>query len=241
MTELPNVRFIAPVHLPEDRIAWRAGRYRELGHAAVVPLDIELVNLPAGAPRSLDSDAAVQDSIGYVRSVVERTEARRYAAVLPDCILDPSVEAHGAPAADDGPAPVFGITHLVAHHLASFGRRFSAVTRNRPIADELARKLDEYGLAALFAGTDVIDGAIDLVSDHDEWNRRLDAVTAQPRARSAGTVFNGCSAVDVADPVMNGVTVLDPTPLALDLLGIGLTRVVSPALRTPLGLSPTTR
>ncbi len=219
----PRVRCIAPVRLSADQLAWRAERYRALGIAAVVPLDIDLVNLPEGAPPSLDTAAAVEASIEVVRALAVATDPATYDVVLPDCILDPGVAAGPDPGE---PVPVHGITRLVAHHLVGAGHRFSAVTRNGVIADELARKLGEYGLGDAFAGTDVIDGSLELVSDHDEWNRRLAGVVRGPRAVAAGVVYNGCSAVDVdeQDEPGDGPSpwVVDPTPLALDLLGLAL-------------------
>jgi len=215
------VRCIAPVHLPADRLAWRAERYRALGLSAVVPIDVDLVNLPSSAPPALDTRDAVEASIGAVRAIALGVDPTEADAVMPDCILDPGVMA-GFTADLDEPVPVFGMTRLVAHHLVAGGQRFSAVTRNQAIADELARKLDEYGLAHAFAGTDVIDGSLELVSDHEEWNARLAAVVRGPRATAAGTVYNGCSAVDVDLEQDGGPRVVDPAPLALDLLALVL-------------------
>ncbi len=217
----PRVRCIAPVHLPADRLAWRAERYRALGLSAVVPLDVDLVNLPSSAPPALDTADAVEASIGAVRAIALSADPAEVDAVMPDCILDPGVE-EGFAADLREPVPVLGMTRLVAHHLVASGRRFSAVTRNQAIADELARKLAEYGLAHAFTGTDVIDGSLELVSDHAEWNARLAAVVRGPRATAAGTVYNGCSAVDVDLAQDGGPLVVDPAPLALDLLSLAL-------------------
>jgi len=212
-----RVKAIAPIALPADQLAWRAQRYRALGQAAG-GLDIRLVNLAGpDAPPSLDSDDAVQASSGLIRAEILRTDPAEFDVALPDCVLDPGVEA--GPAADD-PVPSAGLLKLVGYQLAAAGRTFSAVTRNDVIGRELERKVTEYGLADYFAGVDTIDGDISLVSDEQEWMNRLRSVTEGERAKKAGTIFNGCSAVDVQDPVVNGVFILDPTPAALRLLQV---------------------
>ena len=216
MTAL-RVKAIAPIALPPDRLAWRAERYRALGRAAG-GLDVSLVNLAGpDAPPSLDSEDAVQASDGLIRAEILRTDPAEFDVVLPDCVLDPGVEA--GPAAGT-PVPSTGILKLVGFQLAAAGRRFSAVTRNDIIGRELERKVAEYGLSEFFAGVDTIDGDISLVSDEREWMNRLRSVTKGARAKKAGTIFNGCSAVDVDNPLVNGIFILDPTPAALRLLQV---------------------
>lgn len=212
-----RVKAIAPIALPPDRLAWRAERYRALGRAAG-GLDIELVNLTGpDAPPSLDSDDAVAASYGLIRAESLRTNPAEFDVVLPDCVLDPGVEA--GPSADD-PVPSAGILKLVGFQLAAAGRLFSAVTRNDVIGRELERKVAEYGLSDYFVGVDTIDGGISLVSDGQEWMNRLRSVTEGVRAKKAGTIFNGCSAVDVENPVVNGVFILDATRTALLFLQV---------------------
>jgi len=214
-----RVKAVAPIALPADRLAWRADRYRALGQAA--GLEVRLVNLTGpDAPPSLDSDDAVQASSGLIRAEALRTDPAEFDVVLPDCVLDPGVAA--GPAADD-PVPSAGLLKLVGFQLAAAGRMFSAVTRNEVIGRELEHRVAEYGLSGYFAGVDTIDGDISLVSDEREWMSRLRTVTEGARAKKAGTIFNGCSAVDVDAPVVNGVFIIDPVPVALRLLQVAAT------------------
>ncbi len=210
-----RVKAVAPIALPDDRLAWRADRYRALGRAAG-GLDIRLVNLTGpDAPPSLDSDDAVRASSGLIRAEILRTDPAEFDVVLPDCVLDPGL----GPVPDPSdPVPSAGILRLVGFQLAAAGKAFSAVTRNEVIGRELERKVAEYGLSDYFAGVDTIDGDLALVSDEREWMSRLRSVAEGARAKKAGTIFNGCSAVDVEDPVVNGVFILDPTPAALKIL-----------------------
>jgi Asp/Glu/hydantoin racemase len=210
-----RVKAVAPITLPEDRLAWRAGRYRALGQAAG-GLDVQLVNLAGpDAPPSLDSDDAVQASSALIRAEILCTDPAEYDVVLPDCVLDPGIAAEPDPG---DPVPSTGILRLVGFQLAAAGRMFSAVTRNEVIGREFERRVAEYGLSDYFAGVDTIDGDLALVSDEREWLSRLRAVAERARAKKAGTIFNGCSAVDVKTAAVSGVFILDPTPTALRLL-----------------------
>ena len=230
-----RVKSIAPIALPEDQLAWRAQRYRDLAQAAG-DIEIELVNLRGtGAPPSLDTDDQVLASIDLVRAEVMRTDPRQFDVVLPDCVLDPGVFPD-----EPSPVPVVGILRLVGFQLAAHGRTFSAVTRNEPIARELQRRVTEYGLDNWFAGVDVIDGGIDLVSNETEWMNRLRGVAAGQRAQAAGTIFNGCSAVNVEHSYMQGVVVIDPAPMALQLLHISASGGLFPGHLAPPVL-PTSR
>ncbi|MTD15773.1 hydantoin racemase [Nakamurella sp. YIM 132087] len=226
MTGPLRLRVIAPVRLPDEAIGARQARYRELAGPGL-QVDLDPLTGP-DAPRALDDAAAVEASIACVRAQAEAVTPDVADIVLPDCVLDPGVIPGAA-----SQVPVLGILQLVGSHLAALQQPFTAVTRNRPIADELHRKAGEYGFGHLLLETDVIDGGIELISDEPEWVRRLSAVAVRRAAEGIGTVFNGCSAVAVPPGLAAGVAVIDPTALALQLLSLsrstGLLPVVHPA------------
>jgi Asp/Glu/hydantoin racemase len=218
MTTPLRLRVIAPIALPAAAIAGRRQRYRELaGPRFEVTLD-PLAD--PDAPRALDDEDAIAASHAIIRAQIDALDPADADLAMPDCVLDPGLVVGHASA-----VPAVGILHLVAGHLAALGRRFSAVTRNEPIADELARKLDEYGLYRSLVGVDVIHGGVELISDEPEWIRRLGAVVRTRGAAGVDTVFNGCSAVPIP-PEMTAagapVAVVDPTLLALRLLSVAL-------------------
>jgi Asp/Glu/hydantoin racemase len=110
--------------------------------------------------------------------------------------------------------------HLVAGHLASLGRRFAAVTRNQVIANDLARKVAAYGLSDALTGVHVLDIDFCFVSDHEGWSKAMRPLQATLEAEGTGTLFNGCSAVDLDSDRLGAVSVVDPTALALQLLTV---------------------
>jgi Asp/Glu/hydantoin racemase len=205
---------IAPVRLPDAEIARRQQRFDALGGGG---LTIELVNLEgAEAPLSLDSHDSVLASTGLVEAQAYAVEPDRYDLVMPDCVLDPGF----VPGAKT-PVPVIGLLNIVAGHLVAIGRRFSSVTRNDVIGTEFARRITDYGFIDHFDGVDVINGSIELISDDAEWMKRLGAVAHARSVDGPGIILNGCSAVEIANPVMSGIAVIDPTALAVQLIRIG--------------------
>lgn len=208
-----RVKAIAPLHLTDDEVARRQSRYDRLAGGQ---LDVTLVNLTGeGAPDRFDTPAQIAASERLTGEEIRRTDPGRFDVVLPDCVLDPAVEE-----VPDSPVPVAGILRLVAGYLASLGRPFAAVTRNRAIGDELARKVDRYGLAGWLTGVHVLDVDFCLVSDHQGWADAMRPLQLQLESERVQTLFNGCSAVDIDTDLLGSVAVVDPTALALQLLGL---------------------
>jgi Asp/Glu/hydantoin racemase len=116
--------------------------------------------------------------------------------------------------------PLVGILRLAAGHLASLGESFAAVTRNRAIGDELRRRIDDYGLSHYLSSVELLDVDFCLVSDHTGWAGAMEPLVSSLSARGVTRLLNGCSAVEISDRHQGGVEVIDPTELAIQLLGV---------------------
>jgi Asp/Glu/hydantoin racemase len=208
------VKSITPIRVSAVELTRRQARYDELSPPGV---SIELVNLADGedVPRRLESAADIARSDRLVAEEIARTDPAVHDAVLPDCVLDPGVVT----TAGSAPLPVYGIVQLASGFLAALGRRFGAVARNQPIAAELDACLRRYTPDAFVDDVAVLDLGFDDIEDEATWNASIDAVTDRFAARGVEAVINGCSAVDVR-PRLRGPAVVDPTRLALRVLGV---------------------
>lgn len=207
-----RIRAIAPLRLTPEEMGRRQRRYHQLGRELI---HIDLTNLDAGAPERLETAEDIARSEEAVQEKVRSTDTSRYDCILPDCVLDPAV--------GDAPQtgiPVFGILRLVSGHLASLGLTFAAVTRNDAIGKELRRRIEEYGFARSLKAVRVMDADFCLISDDTGWAQRLSPITASLARDRTRMLVNGCSAVDLPDDRINGVTVVDPAKLAIQLLAI---------------------
>ncbi len=209
-----RVRAITPIVVSEDELARRRVRYARL---APEPLEIELVNIPGG-PDRLESAAQIRDSEQWVFEEAMRTDPERFDAILPDCVLDPALDRLVA----EAPVPTFGITKLTAGHLAALGQRFAAVARTPAIADELASRIEAYGLCGHLVGIRILHLSIEDIADTETWNTALAGALQDLEGQRPDTVINGCSAVEVRP--LRGPTVIDPTALALELLALSARR-----------------
>lgn len=209
-----RIKAITPIRVTDAELARRQARYQSLSPAGI---DIELVNLPAGSdvPRSLESVDDIAASDRLVAAEIRRSDARRYDAVLPDCVLDPGLSS----AAGDAPVPVFGILQLAAGFLVLLGHKFAAMTRNEPIGDEFRACLKRYGLDANFDDVAILQLSFDDIEDDVRWNTAIEGVRSRFADRGVQSVVNGCSAVSVTEHD-SGVAVIDPTRLALQVLGV---------------------
>ncbi len=215
---------ITPLHVDGNELRRRQARYDRLSPA---PLQVVLHDLGGDAPTSLDTVEDIRRSEELVNRAFSGVDPKDYVAAFPDCVLDPAVETLDGRVA----VPVFGLLRLASAFLAGSGRRFGAVTRNRPIAEELKDRIDAYGLHNLFTRVEVLDLTVDAISDDDAWDDRLGRAVARLAADGAESILNGCSAVDLR-AVPHGVPVVDPTQLALSMLAIGLKTNSLPGRRT---------
>jgi len=202
---------VTPIHLPPEEIRRRQERYDRL---APPGLEIELVDVGAAAPGSLDTDEAVRASEREVAARLADAGAG-YDLAFPDCVLDPAVPD----AVAAGPLPVHGLLKLAATHLAGRGERFGAVVRNEAIRAEFDRRVADYGLTGHFAGTRVLDLPFEAIADSGTWNRAVASAVRELAALGATAVINGCSAVDV-EPAELPARIVDPTELALRVLAV---------------------
>lgn len=144
------------------------------------------------------------------------TDLDRFDLILPDCVLDTAV---GRIRAAGPPVPVVGLSELTAGFIRGLGLRFVAVTRNRPIADELGRLITETVGTKSFAGVENLELSFSDINNETRWNVALESARAHiEESGGADVVINGCSAVDVL--IGDGIPVIDPTRLALLLLSL---------------------
>ena len=205
-----RLRAITPIVVPDDELDRRRIRYDELCPPGVT---IHLDNLAAG-PDRLESEAHIRLSEDLVFEEAMRTDSTRYDGILLDCVLDPALERLEA----DSPLPVFGITRLVSSYLASMNLQMAAVARNQPIADELAGRIAAAGWGDRLDGVVVLDLSLEDIADTARWNEAVATGLAMAGLK-VDAVINGCSAVEVRST--DGPAVLDPTALALRLIGAG--------------------
>lgn len=213
-----RIRAVTPIHVPAQELARRAARYRRLSPAGI---DVELVDLGSGVevPRALETQDAIRASESLVTAAMADTDPGRYDAALPDCVLDPGIDAPTR-----YPVPVYGLLQLTAHLLAGIGGAFGAVARNAAIAAEIERKLRQYGVADQLRATRVLGLSVGDIADDERWAAAVGDAVADLRV---GAVINGCSAVEVLPA--GGAAIVDPTATALRMLGLALATGVLPA------------
>jgi Asp/Glu/hydantoin racemase len=144
-----------------------------------------------------------------------KTDVGRFDGVFLDCVLDPALEQLRRMAS----LPVFGISHLVSNFIGSLGLEMAAVARNEPIAHELADRIDTFGWSGQMRGVIVLDLSLQDIADTALWNRTVGERFSQADLGHVDVVINGCSAVEVR--ASGGPQVIDPTALALRLVGLG--------------------
>jgi Asp/Glu/hydantoin racemase len=203
---------VTPIHVDAAELDRRRERYR---HIAPDGMEVSVRNLPADpdVPRQLGTPQDIAASEAFVLAELGRLDPGEFDAALPDCVLDPGVAGR-----DHVAVAVHGITELAAGVVASLGGAFTAVARNRAIAEELDAVITRYGYRD-FTPTRVLDLSFEAIADHGRWNDAVTELTADLAQTPVRRVLNGCSAVDVRADASR-VTVFDPTLLALDALAL---------------------
>jgi Asp/Glu/hydantoin racemase len=205
---------VTPIHVSADELARRQARYDALSPAG---LSVHLADIGPDAPRALDTEQQIRDSEGLTVEALRRAPDEAD-ALMPDCVLDPGV----AQLSGRLERPVFGLLRTCLAWSAVAGRRVGAVTRNRAIADELARKVERYGMAGLFTGVEVLDLDVDAIHDTGRWAAALHGVVQRMDRAGAADLVNGCSAVDLpAEAARWPVRVVDPAARALRIVAAG--------------------
>lgn len=198
-----------PLHVGEEELARRQARYDRIAPAGIT---IELHDLPAAAPRSLETERDVRSSEEFVTEALSAAPPA-VDAVFADCVLDPGIASLQRTLS----IPAIGILRTNLAHGRALGRPTAAVVRNQAIADEMRAVADESGLGDLLVDIRVLNLDFAAVTDHDRWQARLATVAAEA---GADMLLNGCSAVDT-DPTAGPVTVYDPVARALRLVAAG--------------------
>jgi Asp/Glu/hydantoin racemase len=211
-----TIRAITPIDVSAEEVARRQRRYDALSPPGV---RVVLQNLP-GSPPQLDSANACRASEAIVVAELLRTDPGQYDAVLADCVLDPGLETLEQQAR----VPAFGILKLCCGVLAAAGHRFGAVARNQAIADELQARVLAHGHADRFDRVAVLNLALADIDRAERWNEVLGTAARAFEGSPTSVLINGCSAVDVLPRGGSTVAVVDPTALALAMLGLMVAR-----------------
>lgn len=209
-----KVRAITPIRVGNEELQRRQARYDRL---APDGWQITVEDLPAAGPAQLGSREDIERSEAVGVAAALGPASAGFDAVMSDCVLDPGLaqlEAHGG-------TPVVGLTRLSAMFLASLGVRFGVVTRNQTIAAEFAETVNRYGVGDSFGGAYVLDLSVEDIADTARWNAAILAAAESAKADAVSVLLNGCSAVEVTI-VAAGVTVVDPTALALKVASLGV-------------------
>jgi allantoin racemase len=206
---------VTPIHVEGEELARRQARYDALSPPGV---EVALYDIGPNAPRALNTDAQVRESEALVTAALRGAPAG-FDALLPDCVLDPGV----AELAGTMPVPVFGLLRLSLGWAVQTGRRSAAVARNKAIAGEIVARAAVYGWTGHLLGVEVLDLDVHAIADGSRWAGTLEAAVGTLAAGGAGSVINGCSAVDLPAGVHLPARVIDPTALALRLIGAGET------------------
>lgn len=197
-----------PIVVGQDELARRQARYDRLSPAQVQVVLRDLAEFAPAAPSALETADDVRVSEEILVAACRASDAEGFDALLPDCVLDPGIDAAGLE------LPMLGLSHLTASFLAAQGASIGALARNRAIADELDRRLTAYGVRR--EPTLVMDLSVDDITDEENWHR---AVMAHAGGLACDFAINACSAVELGAPATDTV-VVDPTALSMRLLGL---------------------
>ena len=206
-----KLRAITPIVVTEHELNRRRVRYDALAPQGVT---IHLDNLPDG-PDRLETTDQIRDSERLVHREALRTDDDAFDGIFLDCVLDPALEQLQTESA----MPVFGITRLVSTFLGSLDLQMAAVARNRAIANELADRVDASGWSSHLKEVLVLDLTLEDIGDTGLWNRIVAERVAAGDFVGVDAIINGCSAVEVHSA--DGPPLVDPTGLALRLIGMG--------------------
>jgi len=206
-----KLRAITPIVVTDQELHRRRARYDALAPRGVT---IHLDNLTEG-PDRLETTGQIRDSEHLVYKEALGTDAEAFDGIFLDCVLDPALEQLQAECS----IPVFGITRLVSTFLGSLDLRMAAVARNKAIAEELADRVDASGWSSHLKEVLVLDLTLEDIGDTDLWNRIVAEHVAAGDFDEVDTIINGCSAVEVHSA--DGPPLVDPTGLALRLIGMG--------------------
>ena len=210
-----RVRAITPITVPPAELVRRQARYDRFSPAGVA---VTLEDIGPDAPSALDTPDDIRVSDRLVAGMACATDPHDFDVVLPDCVLDPGVDAGST-------VPVVGMLRLSAGYAAALGP-FGSMTRNAAIGDELTRRLVSYGLDGVHAGNAILDLDFDAIADDARWRAAIGAALDRLAVCGAVSVLNGCSAVeldgvDAGSPADRDPVPFDPARLALALLGAG--------------------
>ncbi len=202
---------ITPAHVGTDEIARRQLRFDGFSRGR---FEVVVVDQPAdpGVPRIFDTTTQIAQSRPCVVKLAASYPFEPDDVLLPDCILDTSLEQISS-----GPTPTYGILRLSVHHFLGLGLRYGAVARNAAVSETLDARIRGYDQSPAYRGTANLDLPFEAIADTERWNAALSEHVARLAQAGAQVVINGCSAVDVTAPELP-IAVVDPTRLAIDLI-----------------------
>lgn len=202
---------LTPAHVGAEETGRRQARYDQFADGRFEVLVVDQPDRP-DVPHSFDTPELIASS---QPRVVEQAEAWTFAddeVVMPDCILDTSLES-----LEEGTTPAYGILRLNVRAFQGLGLKYGAVARNTAVGNALDARIRGYDASDSYCGTAILDLPTEAVKDTERWNAALAEHVQKLADAGAEVVINGCSAVDVADERW-AIPVVDPTRLAIDLI-----------------------
>lgn len=208
-----KVKAITPIRVSAIELRRRQERYDRLSPKGC---EVDLVNLPerSDTPTSISAPEDVTASETLIAAEARQTLNGAYDFWMPDAILD-----LGLSEATDLPSPHgVGMMRLSVGFLDSIRIPFVAVFRNEVLAREFQDRLSADGLGHYLEEVRVMNLDFQDVASGSRWNTALEEVARTTNNLSVACVLNGCSAVDVLSRSVDGIRLMDPCELALNLL-----------------------
>ena len=206
-----NILAFTPIAVTPGELARRQQRYDQLTPQGIA-IRLETLGEGSEVPRQLECPEDIHASEQALLDQYHHADLNEVDAVMPDCVLDPTVDDPRA----DLPVPVLGILKLTGHALSGFGLNVSALARNEAIASELGRKYTSYDFQSSLSAVHVLGLTVEDIAETQVWNA---AVDRRLKEAEADVVINGCSAVEASRPGP-GPALVDPTALALKHLAL---------------------
>lgn len=220
---------LTPAHVGPEEVDRRQARYDRFARGGLTITVHDQPDRP-DVPHSFDTAELVAAADACVLEQATSLQLEPDQVLLPDCVLDTSLEALEAAG-----LPVQGLMRITASVLSGLGVHYGAVARNPAVADALDSRLRGYDTTGHYVGIAVLDLPSSAVSDTARWNAALAEHVSALAGRGAQAVINGCSAVDVtAGPF--AAAVIDPTELAIRMLAVAEQLGLQPAVAAGAGM-----
>ena len=190
---------------------------RELAQVKGPDMELTVVN-PEHGPVSIESAYDEAMAIPPTLELVKQAEKDGYDAVVLACFSDPGLEA----ARELVSIPVVGIEEAALHVAAMLGHKFSIMTARRQRAPGKIEHVAMRGLESRLASVRPLEmSVLEMDAEPERAKARiLQEAGAAVRQDGAEVIILGCAGLAGYSAEMErelGVTVLDPSPVALKM------------------------